>query len=133
MALLLAFANVGLGLERWRLLDAAATDRRRPRPRIVLAGRADPLKLPNDYGLVTRLVPPSEVLGAAEDLASRLASGPTTAHAAIKNAIGFSASHTLEESLENEATQQAVAGATRDHRTTVAAFAYKARPTSIGG
>lgn len=129
---LLAFANVGLGLDSgasWTL------------PRLIGDGRAlelsllaEPItaKVANDYGLVTRLVPPSDVLGAAAALASRLASGPTTAYAAIKKAIGFAASHTLAESLKNEAAQQAVAGASRGHRTAVTAFVDKSRPNFIG-
>ena len=113
---LLAFANISLGLDSgasWTL------------PRLIGSARAMQLcllaqpisaELADRYGLVTELVAPDRVLPAAQELAARLAAGPTTAYAAIKNAINFSASHTLAEGLANEAVQQAVAGATEDHR-----------------
>jgi 2-(1,2-epoxy-1,2-dihydrophenyl)acetyl-CoA isomerase len=129
---LLAFANVGLGLDSgvsWTL------------PRLVGSARAMELcllaqpitaEVADRYGLVTQLVAPDKVLPVAQELAARLAAGPTTAYAAIKNAIGFSAGHTLRESLANEAVQQALAGATEDHRMAVAAFVNKQKPTFIG-
>lgn len=129
---LLAFANVGLGLDSgvsWTL------------PRLIGAGRALELSLlaqpitaqvAADYGLVTRLVPAAEVLPVAQELAARLAAGPTTAYAAIKNAIHYAGAHTLPEALEHEAVQQAVAGATEDHRTAVAAFVNKEKPVFTG-
>jgi 2-(1,2-epoxy-1,2-dihydrophenyl)acetyl-CoA isomerase len=129
---LLAFANVGLGLDSgasWTL------------PRLI--GRAQAMELSllatpisakqaDQYGLVTRLVPTDQVLPVAQELAGQLAAGPTTAYAAIKNAIGFAAGHTLREALAHEAVQQAMAGATEDHRTAVAAFVNKEKPVFIG-
>ena len=129
---LLAFANVGLGLDSgvsWTL------------PRLIGSARALELSLlarPIDattaqqYGLVTELVPAEQVLPTAQELAARLASGPTAAYAAIKQAIHFSASHDLAESLENEAVQQALAGGTDDHANAVAAFVAKQKPVFVG-
>jgi 2-(1,2-epoxy-1,2-dihydrophenyl)acetyl-CoA isomerase len=129
---LLAFANVGLGLDSgvsWTL------------PRLVGLGRATELALlaqpitaqvADSYGLVTRLVPAGEVLPAAQELAARLAAGPTTAYSAIKHALHYSASHSLEESLQNEGQQQAIAGATVDHRAAVEAFVKKQQPAFVG-
>jgi 2-(1,2-epoxy-1,2-dihydrophenyl)acetyl-CoA isomerase len=129
---LLAFANVGLGLDSgvsWTL------------PRLIGAGRATELALlaqpitaqvAEAYGLVTELVPTDQVLPVAQELASRLAAGPTTAYAAIKHALQFSAGHTLEESLQNEGVQQAIAGATLDHRAAVEAFVNKEKPAFVG-
>ncbi|MGI8667080.1 MAG: enoyl-CoA hydratase/isomerase family protein [Jatrophihabitans sp.] len=129
---LLAFANVGLGLDSgasWTL------------QRLIGAGRATELcllaqpitaELAQSYGLVTQLVPPEQVLPVAQELAGRLAAGPTAAYAAIKQAIGFAAGHSLAESLANEAVQQAVAGATDDHRAAVAAFVAKQKPVFTG-
>jgi len=129
---LLAFANVGLGLDSgvsWTL------------PRLVGAGRATELALlarpitaetAERYGLVTQLVPADQVLPTAQELATRLAAGPTVAYAAIKNAMHYGAGHTLEQALENEAVQQAAAGATDDHRNAVAAFIKKEQPVFVG-
>ena len=129
---LLAFANVGLGLDSgvsWTL------------PRLIGAGRATELALLGQpitaetaaaYGLVTQLVPADQVLATAQQLAARLAAGPTVAYAAIKQAMHYGATHTLDEALENEAVRQAEAGATEDHRTAVAAFVKKEKPVFAG-
>ncbi|CAN5381567.1 enoyl-CoA hydratase-related protein [soil metagenome] len=129
---LLAFANVGLGLDTgvsWTL------------PRLIGAGRALELSLlaqpfsaqvAEQYGLVNQLVEPADVLSAAQALAAKLASGPTMAYAAIKQAIHFAASTDLATALENEAVQQAVAGGTDDHAAAVAAFVNKQKPTFVG-
>lgn len=129
---LLAFANVGLGLDSgasWTL------------QRLIGAGRAMELsllaqpitaELAQSYGLVTQLAPAEQVLPVAQQLAARLAAGPTAAYAAIKNAIHFAAGHPLAESLANEARQQALAGATEDHRNAVAAFVSKQQPAFLG-
>lgn len=129
---LLAFANVGLGLDSgasWTL------------PRLIGSARATELALlaqpitaqqADDYGLVTRLVPADEVLPVAQEFAARLAAGPTAAYAAIKQAIHFAASHDLADALENEAVQQQLAGATADHRNAVASFVKKEKPTFVG-
>lgn len=129
---LIAFANVGLGLDTgasWTL------------PRLIGAGRALELSLlaqpfgadlAQQYGLVTALVEPGEVLAVAQAQAARLAAGPSVAYAAIKQAIGFSATHDLSESLENEAVQQAIAGAAHDHAAAVAAFLERRKPVFDG-
>jgi 2-(1,2-epoxy-1,2-dihydrophenyl)acetyl-CoA isomerase len=129
---LLAFANVGLGLDSgasWTL------------PRLIGAARATELcllaqpitaQLAADYGLVTQLLPAEQVLPAAQELAARLAAGPTAAYAVIKQALHFAASHSLAESLDNEAAQQALAGATADHRAATAAFVSKQKPVFTG-
>jgi 2-(1,2-epoxy-1,2-dihydrophenyl)acetyl-CoA isomerase len=129
---LLAFANVGLGLDSgvsWTL------------PRLIGAGRATELALlaqpitaqvADSFGLVTKLVPTDQVLPTAQELAAQLAAGPTAAYAAIKQALHYGASHTLEASLDNEAVHQAVAGATDDHRAAVAAFVNKETATFVG-
>jgi len=129
---LLAFANVGLGLDSgasWTL------------PRLVGAGRAAELCLlaqpisaetADRYGLVTQLVPPNKVLSSAQELARRLASGPTAAYAGIKQTLLFSATHSLTESLENEAVQQNALGASVDHAAAVEAFVAKQPPVFTG-
>jgi 2-(1,2-epoxy-1,2-dihydrophenyl)acetyl-CoA isomerase len=129
---LLAFANVGLGLDSgasWTL------------PRLIGGARAAELALlatpisaqvAQSYGLVTRLVEPEQVLPAATELARSLAGGPTVAYAAIKQALHYAASHDLSESLENEAVQQDAAGHSADHQAAVAAFVAKQKPTFTG-
>jgi 2-(1,2-epoxy-1,2-dihydrophenyl)acetyl-CoA isomerase len=83
-------------------------------------------------GLLRAVVPVDEVLGAALELARRLAAGPTLAYAEIKKAIAIGAVSSLETVLENEGAGQKRLGVTRDHREAVEAFLEKRRPTFEG-
>lgn len=127
---LMAFANVGLTADSgasWTL------------PRLIGHGRAMEMMLLAEpvgaeealrIGMVNRVVPDGEALTAAQELARRLAAGPTTAYAKIKEAMAFSGE--LAAALEVEARTQAEAGATADHREAVAAFVAKRTPRFTG-
>ena len=63
-------------------------------------------------GLLTRLVDDDEqVLPAAQELAARLAAGPTVAYGAIKRELSIGDAGTLAEALAAEAQAQAICGA----------------------
>ena len=83
-------------------------------------------------GLVRAVVPAEQVLGAALELARRLAAGPTLAYAEIKQAVATGAVSSLDAVLDAEAAAQARLGTTRDHREAVEAFLAKRRPTFEG-
>lgn len=129
---LLAFANVGLTLDSgvsWTL------------PRLIGSARATALALlaeaitadaALEMGLVNAVVEPDHVLPAAQELAARLAAGPTAAYAAIKESIAYAADSTLTQSLAKEAALQTAMGATDDHRTATAAFVAKHPPVFTG-
>lgn len=129
---LIAFANVGLSLDTgvsWTLA------------RLVGAARATALSLlaepitadaALDMGLVNAVVEPDRLLPAAQELAARLAAGPTLAYAAIKQSIAYAATATLTDALAREAELQAAMGATDDHRNSTAAFVAKQKPTFTG-
>lgn len=129
---LLAFANVGLTLDSgvsWTL------------PRLIGAARATSLALlaepitaeaALEMGLVNAVVEPERLLPAAQELAARLAAGPTAAYAAIKASIAYAASSTLAESLAKEAELQTAMGRTEDHRNATAAFVAKQKPVFTG-
>ncbi|WP_375491797.1 enoyl-CoA hydratase-related protein [uncultured Jatrophihabitans sp.] len=129
---LLAFANVALSLDSgvsWTL------------PRLVGSARATALALlaepitaeaALDMGLVNAVVEPDRVLPAAQELAARLAAGPTAAYAAIKQSLAFAATSDLQSALAMEGELQARMGATQDHRNSVAAFVAKQKPTFVG-
>ena len=129
---LLAFANVGLTLDSgvsWTL------------PRLIGSARATALALlaepvtadaALEMGLVNAVVEPDHVLPAAQELAARLAAGPTAAYAAIKESIAYAADSTLVQSLAKEAELQAAMGATEDHRNATAAFVAKQKPVFTG-
>ncbi|MCW2595864.1 MAG: 2-(1,2-epoxy,2-dihydrophenyl)acetyl-CoA isomerase [Pseudonocardiales bacterium] len=129
---LIAFANVGLTLDSgvsWTL------------QRLVGLGRATALSLlaepitaeaALEMALVNAVVEPERVLPAAQELAARLAAGPTAAYAAIKQSISYAASSDLEGALALEGELQVAAGRTADHRNATAAFVAKQKPTFTG-
>jgi 2-(1,2-epoxy-1,2-dihydrophenyl)acetyl-CoA isomerase len=129
---LLAFANVGLTLDSgvsWTLPRLIGTARA-----TALALLAEPVTADAalEMGLVNAVVEPDHVLPAAQELAARLAAGPTAAYAAIKSSIAYAANATLTQTLAKEAELQAAMGATADHRNATAAFVAKQQPVFTG-
>jgi 2-(1,2-epoxy-1,2-dihydrophenyl)acetyl-CoA isomerase len=127
-----AFAGVGLSCDTgvsWTL------------PRIV--GRAAALELlyfprtvdaeeSGELGLATRVVPSDELAAATQELARRLAAGPTVAYGAIRRSVGNSASASFAEATAFEADMMALTGATTDHANAVASFVAKQKPVFQG-
>ena len=110
-------------------------------PRLVGFAKATELALTGDelsckeaehLGLVSRVVPPDQLKAAAQELAARLARGPTKAIALTKRALNKSISSDLETVLEYESYMQEIAGATVDHIEAVRAFFEKRKPTFKG-
>jgi 2-(1,2-epoxy-1,2-dihydrophenyl)acetyl-CoA isomerase len=129
---LMAFANVGL------TADSGASY---TLPRLIGHGRAMEMMLLAQpvgaeealrVGMVNQVVPDEELLSTAHLLAAKLAAGPTTAYAKIKEALAVAADGTLEDALEAERRTQADCGATEDHREAVDAFVHKRAPKFIG-
>jgi 2-(1,2-epoxy-1,2-dihydrophenyl)acetyl-CoA isomerase len=83
-------------------------------------------------GLVNAVVPAAELRATVDDVASRLAAGPTRAHAYAKRLINLAEDATLAESLAAEAALQELAGRTDDHAEGVAAFGEKRDPRFSG-
>ncbi|MEU4559999.1 enoyl-CoA hydratase-related protein [Actinoplanes sp. NPDC023936] len=130
---LMAFANVGLAGDSgvsWSL------------PRIVGHAKAVELLLLAQpvraeeaarIGMLTQLKDDDEqVLPAAQELAARLAAGPTVAYGAIKRELSIGDAGTLSDALAAEAQAQAICGATEDHREAVSAFLKKQKPVYNG-
>ena len=110
-------------------------------PRVVGPGRAaDLLLFPRsitaqeayELGIANRLVPAAELRAEAEKVARALAEGPTVAYGALKEAVAYGLSHTLEETLEKEDELQTRAGAAEDHAIAVRAFVNKEQPKYLG-
>jgi 2-(1,2-epoxy-1,2-dihydrophenyl)acetyl-CoA isomerase len=130
---LMAFANVGLAADSgasWtlqRLVGYAKATELLLLAEPIDAAEADRL------GLLTRLVASDEdVLPVAQELAARLAAGPTVAYREIKASLAHASSSTLAGALEREAEAQATTGATEDHRNATEAFVAK-RPRTFEG
>ncbi len=130
---LMAFANVGLSGDSgvsWTLQRlvgyAKATE---------LLLLAQPVRSAEaaQLGLISTMVDDDEkVLPTAQELAARLAAGPTVAYAQIKRCLAVGAAGTLAETLAAEGDGQAIAGATDDHRNATAAFVAKQKPVFEG-
>jgi len=131
--LLMAFANIGLAGDTgisWSL------------PRIVGHARAlellllaEPVKAQRAYeiGLLSKVAEDDDaVLPAAQELAARLAAGPTVAYGAIKRELSVGDAGTLSDALAAEAQAQTICAATADHATAVNAFVAKQRPAFEG-
>ena len=127
-----AFAGIGLTADSglsWTL------------PRLVGAGRAQALLLlaepfttdqALEMGLLNAVVAPEQVLPAAQELAARLATGPTAAYACIKESVAYGATASLVDALEKEDELQTRAGATSDHGNAVRSFLAKQVPVFEG-
>ncbi|SNT61433.1 2-(1,2-epoxy-1,2-dihydrophenyl)acetyl-CoA isomerase [Asanoa hainanensis] len=130
---LMAFANVGLAADTglsWslpRLVGHAKA--------IELLMLAEQVKADEAHrlGLLTRVTDnDADVLSTAQELAARLAAGPTVAYAAIKRELSVGDAGTLQDALSAEAQAQSISGATADHRNATTAFVEKRKPTFEG-
>jgi 2-(1,2-epoxy-1,2-dihydrophenyl)acetyl-CoA isomerase len=99
---------------------------------LTLSGRKINAQEALDWGLLTQVVPDSDLMLVANQIASEYAAAPTKAIGYIKQALAFAQTHSLEETLEYEADMQEIAGKTADHREGVAAFLEK-RPAQFKG
>ena len=85
-----------------------------------------------EWGLVHRVVPAEQVLPQSQELAARLAAGPTASYRAVKTVLATAATDSLEETLALEARLQKELGRTADHREAVEAFLAKRAPEFTG-
>jgi 2-(1,2-epoxy-1,2-dihydrophenyl)acetyl-CoA isomerase len=126
------FAGIGLSCDSgtsWslpRLVGLARAKELLMLPRTVKAEEALAL------GLATSVVVADEVVPAAQELAARLAAGPTLAYGAIRQALSYAGGAGLDEAMAREAELMALTGTTEDHRGAVTAFLGKQRPTYHG-
>jgi 2-(1,2-epoxy-1,2-dihydrophenyl)acetyl-CoA isomerase len=81
-------------------------------------------------GLVTSVVPHDQLVAATDELAARFAAGPPNALKMIKRGLRLSASSSLQDALENEATMQAFCMLGEEHAEGVASFLEK-RPAKF--
>jgi enoyl-CoA hydratase/carnithine racemase len=89
-------------------------------------------KQAEQWGLVSRVVPPDELLPAANALAARMAANPGHAVRLAKRLLRESLHTRLDTLLEMAAAFQALAHQTDDHREAVAAFLEKRPPVFKG-
>ncbi len=85
------------------------------------------------WGLIWECVPDDRLVERANELATRLAEGPTLAFARAKQAIQASATQTLEASLDLEGAFLRELGGSLDYREGVAAFRAHRAARFMGG
>lgn len=129
---LMAFARVGLGPDSgasWTLQRLVGLGRA-----TAMLMLAEPVAAAQalEMGLVSAVVPVADLAAVVDALATKLAAGPTLAYAAIKETVGFAASHPLSDALALEAQAQARCGASVDHAHAVDAFLAKETASFIG-
>jgi 2-(1,2-epoxy-1,2-dihydrophenyl)acetyl-CoA isomerase len=129
---LLAFANIGLTPDGGSsLLVPARVGLGRAFVMALLAERL-PAREALSWGLADRVVPDASLRETAEELALRLAQGPTLAYAATKEAINRSMLAGLADAMETEARLQGTLLASADFREGIEAFAAKRPPHFTG-
>jgi 2-(1,2-epoxy-1,2-dihydrophenyl)acetyl-CoA isomerase len=83
-------------------------------------------------GMVTKVVPDSEVDAAAHELALSLAQGPSITLGYIKRNINNAETLSLEACFDGEAMHHSRAGETADHKEAAKAFVEKRKPAFQG-
>jgi enoyl-CoA hydratase/carnithine racemase len=111
-------------------------------PRLVGFSKAAEMSLTGDMidarealacGLVSKVVPDADLLGAAKTLAARIAANPTHAVRMTKRMLWEGQRVDLASLLEMAAPMQAIAHTTSDHAEAVDAFLEKRKPQFRGG
>lgn len=110
-------------------------------PRLVGLGRATEMLFLGDkidaetaerYGLANRVAEPEAFPQVVQELAERLAAGPTKAMALAKRALNVAMDNDLETLLGHEAHMQEIAGRSADYKEGVSAFTEKRPPVYTG-
>jgi 2-(1,2-epoxy-1,2-dihydrophenyl)acetyl-CoA isomerase len=129
---LLAFVNIGLVpdggsslLVPERVGLARATE-------MAMLGERIPAPLALQWGLINRVAPDDEFEAAVDELAARLATGPTAAYAGAKEQLNAWLFARMEDQLELEAALQQRSAASADFREGALAFVERRRPAFEG-
>jgi 2-(1,2-epoxy-1,2-dihydrophenyl)acetyl-CoA isomerase len=85
-----------------------------------------------DWGLIHQSVPDAEIDSAADELATRLAAGPTVAIGLAKQAIHFGLHATLPQSMAHELSSLELSCRTADFKEGLAAFRARRAPDFEG-
>jgi 2-(1,2-epoxy-1,2-dihydrophenyl)acetyl-CoA isomerase len=99
---------------------------------LTMLGEKLPARRAYELGMIYKVCPAPELESTAFALAAQLATQPTYALALIKQMLNASTGNSLEQQLELEAENQALAGRSEDYSEGVTAFLEKRKPSFSG-
>jgi len=129
---LLAFVNIGLVPDGGSSFLIPAKVGFARAAEMALLGDRVPAPKALEWGLINRVLADSELQGAAQELAARMASGPTRSYAGSKRQLNAWSFARFDAQLELEATIQHEAARTADFLEGVTAFVEKRAPRFSG-
>jgi len=99
---------------------------------LIMTGKTVPAREAEQLGLINKVVPAAELDQHTDELAHKLANGPTKALGLSKRVVNRVSGLELPDALEYEAYSQDIAGRTSDHLEAVQAFLEKRQPKFSG-
>ncbi|MEU4690778.1 enoyl-CoA hydratase [Actinoplanes sp. NPDC023714] len=128
----LAFVKVGLMPDGGATLLVPANVGRARAMSLSLLGDRLPAATAEDWGLIHRVVEPSSLANAADELITRLSRAAPLALTAAKRAVNAATLGALEESVRRETDGQSALLGSEDFRTALVAFRDKRTPYFTG-
>ncbi len=129
---LLAFVNIGLAPDGGASAFVPSRIGLGRATQMAMLGERVPAPQALDWGLVDRVEPDAGLVAAVDELAARLAAGPTRSYAAVKEQLNAWNLGELARQLELEASLQGALGASEDVVEGVQAFLER-RPARFTG
>jgi 2-(1,2-epoxy-1,2-dihydrophenyl)acetyl-CoA isomerase len=129
---LLAFINIGLVPDGGSSLLVPERIGFTRAVEMAMLGERIPARQALEWGLINRVVGDDELDVAVDELAARLAAGPTTAYAGVKEQFNAWLFARMDDQLELEAALQQRSAASGDFQEGVIAFLEKRAPAFTG-